>query len=65
MGRNFGQRRQRNSDLRNPGDVTEYAIGVHDFKLSHYDEQVVSDVINEKLDVQEAKLKKQTEFFER
>lgn len=65
MGVNYGQRRQRSSDLVNPTDIVETTIGEKDFDMSHWDEQLIYDVINEKLDVQEDKLKKKTEFFER
>ena len=65
MGFNYGQRRQRSSSIVNPGDVTSYAIGVKDINMDHYDEQIVNDEINKKLDAQEDKIKKRTEFFER
>ena len=65
MGVNYGQRRPRLHDLKNPTEIVEYTIGVMRHDMSHYDEQLVSDVINEKIDIQEAKLKKKTEEFER
>lgn len=65
MGVNYGQRRQRLADLKNPTDIVEYTIGVKNFKMSHYDEQLVHDIINERLDVQEEKLKEKTLFFVR
>lgn len=65
MGVNYGQRRQRNADLKNPGEIVTAAIGEHDFKMNHYDEQQTFDLINKKLDIQEAKLKRKSEFFER
>ena len=65
MGVRYGQKRPRLHDLRNPTDIVTYTIGVKDFAMSHYDEQLVSDIINEKLDAQYVKLKRKTEFFER
>jgi len=65
MGVNYGQRRQRSSDLRNPTDIVESTIGEKDFDMSHWDEQLIYDVINKRLDEQEAKLKEKTLFFER
>lgn len=65
MGVNYGQRRQRSSDLQNPTDIVMTSIGVKDFDMSHYDEKLIYDVINEKIDIQEAKLKEKTLFFER
>jgi len=65
MGVNYGQRRQRSADLANPTDIVETTIGEKDFDMSHWDEQLIYDVINAKLDIQEDKLKKKTEFFER
>ena len=65
MGVNYGQKRPRLHDLRNPTDIVTYTIGVENIKMSHYDEQIISDIINAKLDIQDAKLKRKTEFFER
>ena len=65
MGVNYGQRRQRSSDLQNPGELVSEAIGKKDIDMDHYDEQQTFDHINAKLDIQEAKLKKKSEFFER
>lgn len=65
MGVNYGQRRQRLSDLRNPGELVSYSIGAKEIDMDHYDEQLVFDHINAKIDIQEAKLKKKSEEFER
>jgi len=65
MGVNYGQRRPRLHDLRNPGDIVEAAIGFEKFKRNHYDEQVIYDVINAKLDIQEDKIKEKSQFFVR
>lgn len=65
MGFNFGQRRQRSSSMVNPGDVTSSSLGTRDINLDHLDEELISDQINAKLDIQEAKIKKKTEEFER
>lgn len=65
MGVNYGQRRQRSSDLKNPGELVSYSIGTKDINMEHYDEQVVYDHINARIDAQEAKLKKKSEEFER
>ena len=52
-------------DLQNPGEIIVTTIGEKDFDMSHWDEQLIYDFINAKLDIQEAKLKKKTEEFER
>lgn len=65
MGVNYGQRRQRSSDLVNPTDIVMASRGADEFKKNHYDEQQIYDVINAKLDIQEAKLKEKTQFFVR
>lgn len=65
MGVNYGQRRPRMHDLENPTDIVETTIGEKDFDMSHYDEKLIYDVINAKLDIQEDKIKKKSEFFER
>lgn len=65
MGVNYGQRRPRLHDLKNPTDIVMTTIGEKELKMDHYDEQLIFDVINKKLDVQEDKLKKKSEFFER
>lgn len=65
MGVNYGQRRQRSSDLQNPTEIVETTIGEKDFDMSHWDEQLIFDKINAAIDVQEAKLARKTQFFER
>ena len=65
MGVNYGQRRPRLHDLRNPGEIVVESIGKENFYLNHYDEQQTADKINAELDKQDAKLKKKLEFFER
>jgi len=65
MGVNYGQRRPRLHDLKNPTDIVMTTIGEKELKMDHYDEQLIYDVINEKLDTQEDKIKKKSEFFER
>lgn len=65
MGVNYGQRRQRMAGLRNPGDVVAASIGNENIKWAHFDEQLVFDVINKKLDIQEEKIRLKSEFFVR
>ena len=65
MGKNLGQNRQRMSSHQNPGDPTNYALGVSNIELEKYDEEVIADQINAKLDSQEAKIKEKTQYFVR
>lgn len=65
MGVNYGQRRQRMSDMRNPGDLVQSSIGEKDFDQSHHDDELVYDDINRKLDAKEAKLLEKSAKFER
>ena len=65
MGVNYGQRRPRMEDLKNPTEIVETTIGEKELKMTHFDEQLIYDKINAELDKQEAKIKKKSEFFER
>lgn len=52
MGLNYGHRRARGEILR--GDkIVGYAIGQHNDRWSHIDEQVIADIVNERLDERE------------
>ena len=51
--------------MSNPTEIVETTIGEKVLKMEHWDEQLIYDKINAELDIQEAKIKKKSEFFER
>jgi len=62
LGVRYGQRRHRLESLKNPGDTILFAIGVNDINLEKYDEQVIYDDINKRIDAVEKKLKERVGF---
>lgn len=50
------QKRKRLESLKKINDITLSAIGNNDLNLEKYDEQIIFDHVNEKLDKQEDKI---------
>lgn len=48
--------------LKNPGDTIMFAIGVNDLNFEKFDEQIIFDLINKRLDEQETALKEKIGF---
>ena len=62
MGVRYGQKRHRLESLKNPGDTIMFAIGVNDLNFEKFDEQIIFDLINKRLDEQETALKEKIGF---